>query len=869
MGGISGRTVYWVLIALCILTSLVTGAASLGTSSQGGLSVPALVEEETLDLPPSYLLLNTTVAWRVVEENMAEVTVTVAAHDYAPNTVSEVEVPSGLSVVCGETRWEGDLEAGQTATYSFTLRAEETGFWELEAHSHSSRGYDWDLDGYSIFYVYYDKKIRLSETPPQDLVREECEATSGKQLGGELGPGGFKAGSTVTVGGRVLWEDGNGNYHIARCIVVEFYSDGSKVGETVTDQNGDYTFTFSRDDVGNRLWIRFYTKAVDPLGTIVEVKRGNSLYYAEMGINIPSTASYVDAGALIPSPSKFEIVGSIVDAYYWIYEHTGYAQPKVVVKIQENWPHSHGTEIHIPDSPDWIHDRTTHMHEYAHCIQYRIYGNRWPRSSSIGSSHTVASEYDEGFAICEGWAEFLPCAIQDDPDALRGYGGNIESNDWQNVQDVGDMDGHRVEGCVASVLWDIFDDHDEPDIDWLDAGFDEIWTIMRGHNPDSMLEFWHYWFEEDFGHRVEMNHIYWDHGIDENVEPIAYIVDPTTTRPHWASGPITITVETHDTDGYVRRVRFYAYDSVTGTQHYIGVDSDGSDGWSITVDPEDLAPTPLPDYFDAWIEVEAYDGMETGPRSQCLHVRYEFQEPTITINMRSTFSDSEVPSFQAVIEDSMSGLKNVSIGIASCFTSYMCNGENTYTVYGTTYVSLDLGTYSYSVSAADRAGNVASESGTFTVVDDDDEPPEFLSLYANVEGRNVKLCVVLNDDSGIDSVEFRYRIGDGEWSDWQGYTSRSPIGYAFYYTIEGVFEGVPRFATSTKTITWQVRAVDADNDRPGDKLEATSQEQVDEVTYRPSIIDSIIGYWEVYIAGIITSLIPISLIALARRLRRR
>ena len=66
-----------------------------------------------------------------------------------------------------------------------------------------------------------------------------------------------------------------------------------------------------------------------------------------------------------------------------------------------------------------------------------------------------------------------------------------------------------------------------------------------------------------------------------------------------------------------------------------------------------------------------------------------------------------------------------------------------------------------------------------------------------------------------------------------------------------------------------MRAVDTDNDRPGDQLEAVSPEQVDEVTYRSGFLEYLLDHSDVFLAGIITGLVPVSLIALARRLGRR
>ena len=180
------------------------------------------------------------------------------------------------------------------------------------------------------------------------------------------------------------------------------------------------------------------------------------------------------------------------------------------------------------------------MHEYSHAIMNIAGSYPW----KAPQTHDVYYETDEVFAFNEGWAEFLPCCIANDAtmtnmqkSQINGIElqNNIESNHWEKYLDNSwqtgipsdDFDGNIIEGSIASVLWDIFDDStaidqqvwgqpstaqsDGVDIinrddtyptdgvimatyeDNLQMGFDEIFDVIYYAKPETIKEFWEGW----------------------------------------------------------------------------------------------------------------------------------------------------------------------------------------------------------------------------------------------------------------------------------------------------------------------------------------------------------------------------------------
>jgi len=128
-------------------------------------------------------------------------------------------------------------------------------------------------------------------------------------------------------------------------------------------------------------------------------------------------------------------------------------------------------------------------HETGHFVQYNAYGDQWPTHSWNGN-HWFDTESDEGFAILEGWAEYVAycTAPQDWKNDLPNPGSLTW---WRGTDGTGtDNAGDIVEGALWRI-WATLADFggtlkvlidDEPDHiqAWLGGyGADQSWNNME------------------------------------------------------------------------------------------------------------------------------------------------------------------------------------------------------------------------------------------------------------------------------------------------------------------------------------------------------------------------------------------------------
>ncbi|MBI5806164.1 DNRLRE domain-containing protein [candidate division TA06 bacterium] len=112
------------------------------------------------------------------------------------------------------------------------------------------------------------------------------------------------------------------------------------------------------------------------------------------------------------------------------------------------------------------------FHEYAHAVMYNNYKN--PTTGAYGvfpggqapKKHCPYDTTTPAEALIEGWAEFAPCAVNNSTsylyywnDSTQSKVENIETNTWhaQIKYNPDSTKSDRIEGTVASVLWDIYD----------------------------------------------------------------------------------------------------------------------------------------------------------------------------------------------------------------------------------------------------------------------------------------------------------------------------------------------------------------------------------------------------------------------------
>ena len=275
----------------------------------------------------------------------------------------------------------------------------------------------------------------------------------------------------------------------------------------------------------------------------------------------------------------WRIYETIVNDYYdrgaWDFlanEGPGYVMPRITVEFPNLEP---GGGTYYSNSTDWIYIAEAAdtkaldvvQHEYSHAVMDEVYNHNPPPGP--GGIHYIKNTSDLITAWVEGWAEFLPFAIQSSannpPDPwIWEYGGwgqeNMETEtwgtaDWDNFDD--------VEGRVAGALWDFFDTandgYDGHIYDQFNTSFTNIWTTFRFHPVNTFADYWSY-FKTYFGDTVPPARAVFQNTITYQEIRVYLTTTPSpldkgvvTKNPDWTNYPRTsnpVTLSPVPVNGY-------------------------------------------------------------------------------------------------------------------------------------------------------------------------------------------------------------------------------------------------------------------------------------------------------------------------------
>ena len=300
------------------------------------------------------------------------------------------------------------------------------------------------------------------------------------------------------------------------------------IQQTCTDFLGQYRMSFTIDSslIGRDAYIRISTKGLEgqPEGStgIVEVldEIFKEPYYAvsepftihadlsgTMSIDV-SIGESVDWGAC----SVFQ---HIVHGWRLTKQQLGINLNKVVVL----WPSSYSNfsdTIRVLQGDRW--DRDVLLHEYGHFIDQQYNLTKTPGGSHYFDEN-LSNRYDKEtankLAWGEAWATFFAVAIQ-----------YIETNDsyYDDTEDINmhvNLDGpikHPGTDChaaVAAILWDMFDEANEP-FDNLYLNIQPIWKLISTTGPITNIDhFIDLWTQHDLGYLDEINAIYSEYTCKE------------------------------------------------------------------------------------------------------------------------------------------------------------------------------------------------------------------------------------------------------------------------------------------------------------------------------------------------------------------
>ena len=591
--------------------------------------------------------------------------------------------------------------------------------------------------------------------------------------------------SSIWVHGTFFYENEDLGMSPVRNALVEVYDlDETQqnptyqfLGSTYTDYSGLFSLNVDGvDEVGGRdLYVTIWSIS-EPAEVIYLISESEGYcYYWAPDVYHDVQGSELDIGnslIRINSPA-LQAMDAVIDERDWIYKRTSWERPCIVIvwpdprPPDKAWPCSIGDGILLPeDHALWDHN--TVYHEYGHCVQWNLYGGMWPPSGITDMNHTIISEKDGGFALMEGWAEFMQCAVDDDPDALytvySGHAGNIETNDFYNWLDTGDTDGEIIEGSVASILWDIYDMGHAYD-DGIDNQFGKIFEIMKT-KPDDIRAFLIKWDELGYNQASALDSICELYGVPPNFHPPLNTPPNTPSPPAGESSGIPGTLYAYmtsatDPDGDQIKYTFDWADGETSETGFIssGSTQTSSHSWS-------GAGTYL-------VKVKATDSKGAS----------SVWSGALTVTIDAANTPPNTPSPPAGETNGNPGTMYAYMTSATDpdgdqvkYTFDWGDGETSETGFissGSTQISSHswsgAGTYLVKAKATDSKGASSGWSGTLTVtIDAANTPPNTPSPPAGessgIPGTLYAYMTSATDSDG-DQVKYTFDWGDGETSE--------------------------------------------------------------------------------------------------------
>jgi len=329
---------------------------------------------------------------------------------------------------------------------------------------------------------------------------------------------------------------------------VDIYDDETtyvvSLGSTYTDNDGYFTFgPISNDDGPGEggldiiVVVSAFSSAarvIDPSGIIYAAETPTFYNCSDGTFDIGNYFTpYSERGAWWILSGQF----GLTRGWKYLHDTVGSTVPQVTIRWPfENWPHYHpGGEIHFPE---WTYGWPDVMiHEYAHHVMYSVYGFLPPSMTQ----HSINLRSNSTTAWAEGWANFFPLAVFNDPifhwsNGTHSVDIDLEAPTWYTS---GWDNGDQVEGHVAGALWDIFDSANDG-YDTFSNGFTHIWNVLSNQTDNTFRQFWQAWCLGNYQKRVTLMAIFQNsidyRGLgDVNADGIVDIYDQIILSGAWGS----------------------------------------------------------------------------------------------------------------------------------------------------------------------------------------------------------------------------------------------------------------------------------------------------------------------------------------------
>ncbi|MGW0433536.1 hypothetical protein ACWDV4_13490 [Micromonospora sp. NPDC003197] len=467
----------------------------------------------------------------------ANLTVTVAADAVLPATEIRLElpaqlewaqVPAGLTVskstateperagelsVASTTR---QLKAGEKLTFTGQVRAVKAGQAQIEARATATEPGRRHAGKDTVFLTIAapGRVSTFGQTTTNGVAGTTATPTatrSGLPAGlrpaspGPADPVMTTAACDTWVTGNWTYADQTGAWHNAMNLTVEVVNaaDGQRLAAAVSNANGDYNFCFDAQAAtdpnnGLAIYVRVLTS-----NSLWRVQRtGSPLAFQSETFTNVAPGSTINLGSRTSDDATLQrglhAFARANQTWLFIPKPTNNCfdqNDTTCRRLTINWaPDSTSgnyyslanNEVHLnadaPNSP------TTVIHEIGHALMDDIYNDAYPAFPNC-SPHYVQRTSSTGCAWTEGWAEWFPATVLNDPFYRWPSGAylDLENTTWGTS---GWDNGDAVEGRVAAAMIDITDSTNEGSWDRYGEGFDNLWHTFTHHVSNTFAEFW-------------------------------------------------------------------------------------------------------------------------------------------------------------------------------------------------------------------------------------------------------------------------------------------------------------------------------------------------------------------------------------------
>ena len=394
--------------------------------------------------------------------------------------------PSGVGELTAVSRGIS-LSADETATFAIKVRGEYAGVGIVQARYRTAGGI---FDGGDEASAQFGRAAPLSPlggatekvladatlAPVEPSPAPNATPPSSSQQPATQSQPGAPGASCASGGWR--FDDENGASQPSRYFRVQVWDQDAGSNDLLasgfTDSSGNYNLCFESTDAdeggGQEVYVRFVSNA-GGAWRVRNTRASNSDYaYVSGVVNYADPGSH-DFGNLQPTNGAehraLHAFDGIARLWLWHYSINSYLDnPGQSRKVVVNWTptSSDGTyysrdfkDIHLkaadPDS-----DHTT-IHEGAHALMDAIYNDDFPPAPNC-NPHNIFNPSSTGCAWTEGWAEWVPARVLNDPYFRWADGSslNLETPSWDNYTGAY---GDTSEGRIAGALIDLSDSANE------------------------------------------------------------------------------------------------------------------------------------------------------------------------------------------------------------------------------------------------------------------------------------------------------------------------------------------------------------------------------------------------------------------------